>query len=172
MESSRSNRLRRFGEHMPTLLNAIEEAHRKGQFKHRPRGPLGKIHCAIMSLIYILYIKKLHHTSHSNYFKETIYTFILQQGQLYLTTPVTQNNHWTLSASSNPCLDIHGGRDLSLSKHSRKSSSKSLFSHSLRIRQAEFIVDYLKAVQCYSHVDPLPSILQVTLLAWRTQRQL
>ncbi|XP_071335380.1 structural maintenance of chromosomes protein 6 [Trachinotus anak] len=41
MESSRSNRLRRFGEHMPTLLNAIQEAHRKGQFRHKPRGPLG-----------------------------------------------------------------------------------------------------------------------------------
>uniref|UniRef100_A0AAQ4PQZ1 Structural maintenance of chromosomes protein 6 n=1 Tax=Gasterosteus aculeatus aculeatus TaxID=481459 RepID=A0AAQ4PQZ1_GASAC len=41
MESSRSNRLRRFGEHMPGLLNAIQEAHRKGQFKHKPRGPLG-----------------------------------------------------------------------------------------------------------------------------------
>lgn len=43
MESSRSNRLRRFGEHMPALLNAIEEAYRKGHFKHKPRGPLGKI---------------------------------------------------------------------------------------------------------------------------------
>uniref|UniRef100_A0A669B7X5 Structural maintenance of chromosomes protein 6 n=1 Tax=Oreochromis niloticus TaxID=8128 RepID=A0A669B7X5_ORENI len=41
MESSRSNRLRRFGEQMPALLNAIQEAHRRGQFKHRPRGPLG-----------------------------------------------------------------------------------------------------------------------------------
>ncbi|XP_040921027.1 structural maintenance of chromosomes protein 6 isoform X2 [Toxotes jaculatrix] len=41
MESSRSNRLRRFGEHMPTLLTAIQEAHRRGQFKHKPRGPLG-----------------------------------------------------------------------------------------------------------------------------------
>uniref|UniRef100_H3D3W7 Structural maintenance of chromosomes protein 6 n=1 Tax=Tetraodon nigroviridis TaxID=99883 RepID=H3D3W7_TETNG len=41
MESSRSNRLRRFGEHMPALLTAIEEAYKKGQFKHRPRGPLG-----------------------------------------------------------------------------------------------------------------------------------
>ncbi|XP_068198387.1 structural maintenance of chromosomes protein 6-like [Antennarius striatus] len=41
MESSRSNRLRRFGEHMPALLDAINEAHRKGQFKHKPRGPLG-----------------------------------------------------------------------------------------------------------------------------------
>lgn len=42
MESSRSNRLRRFGDHMPALLMAIEEAHKKGQFKHKPRGPLGK----------------------------------------------------------------------------------------------------------------------------------
>ncbi|XP_053192459.1 structural maintenance of chromosomes protein 6-like [Scomber japonicus] len=41
MESSRSNRLRRFGEHMPPLLNAIHEAHKRGQFRHRPRGPLG-----------------------------------------------------------------------------------------------------------------------------------
>lgn len=42
MKSSRSNRLRRFGEHMPALLTAIQEAHKRGQFKHRPRGPLGK----------------------------------------------------------------------------------------------------------------------------------
>uniref|UniRef100_A0A668AI62 Structural maintenance of chromosomes protein 6 n=1 Tax=Myripristis murdjan TaxID=586833 RepID=A0A668AI62_9TELE len=41
MESSRSNCLRRFGEHMPALLSSIQEAHRKGQFKQRPRGPLG-----------------------------------------------------------------------------------------------------------------------------------
>ncbi|KAK9531542.1 hypothetical protein VZT92_010961 [Zoarces viviparus] len=41
MESSRSNRLRRFGEHMPALLQAIHEAHRRGQLKHKPRGPLG-----------------------------------------------------------------------------------------------------------------------------------
>uniref|UniRef100_A0A668AHV1 Structural maintenance of chromosomes protein 6 n=1 Tax=Myripristis murdjan TaxID=586833 RepID=A0A668AHV1_9TELE len=38
---SRSNCLRRFGEHMPALLSSIQEAHRKGQFKQRPRGPLG-----------------------------------------------------------------------------------------------------------------------------------
>uniref|UniRef100_A0A8D3BY77 Structural maintenance of chromosomes protein 6 n=1 Tax=Scophthalmus maximus TaxID=52904 RepID=A0A8D3BY77_SCOMX len=42
LESSRSNRLRRFGEHMPALLSAIQEAHRRGQFKHKPLGPLGK----------------------------------------------------------------------------------------------------------------------------------
>ncbi|KAK5852944.1 hypothetical protein PBY51_006775 [Eleginops maclovinus] len=43
MESSRSNRLRRFGEHMPALLHAIDEAHRRGQLKHKPRGPLGHL---------------------------------------------------------------------------------------------------------------------------------
>ncbi|KAM8846096.1 structural maintenance of chromosomes protein 6 isoform 1-T1 [Synchiropus picturatus] len=41
LEGSRSNRLQRFGENMQPLLNAIEEAHRRGQFKHKPRGPLG-----------------------------------------------------------------------------------------------------------------------------------
>ncbi|XP_037112816.1 structural maintenance of chromosomes protein 6 [Syngnathus acus] len=41
MEGSRSNRLRRFGEHMPALLYAIQDAHKQGFFKHKPRGPLG-----------------------------------------------------------------------------------------------------------------------------------
>ncbi|KAM4528937.1 structural maintenance of chromosomes protein 6 isoform 1-T2 [Fundulus diaphanus] len=41
MESSRTNRLRRFGDLMPSLLEAIEEADRKGQFQRKPRGPLG-----------------------------------------------------------------------------------------------------------------------------------
>ncbi|XP_033931820.1 structural maintenance of chromosomes protein 6 [Pseudochaenichthys georgianus] len=45
MESSRSNRLRRFGEHMPALLTAIDEAGRKGQFRQKPRGPLGHLIC-------------------------------------------------------------------------------------------------------------------------------
>ncbi|XP_041716300.1 structural maintenance of chromosomes protein 6-like [Coregonus clupeaformis] len=41
MEGSRSDRLRRFGEKMPALLAAIEDAHRKGQFRKKPVGPLG-----------------------------------------------------------------------------------------------------------------------------------
>ncbi|XP_061701916.1 structural maintenance of chromosomes protein 6-like isoform X2 [Syngnathoides biaculeatus] len=41
MEGSRSNQLRRFGEHMPAMLDAIQHAHKLGQFKHKPRGPLG-----------------------------------------------------------------------------------------------------------------------------------
>ncbi|XP_077590063.1 structural maintenance of chromosomes protein 6 [Stigmatopora nigra] len=40
-EASRSNRLQRFGEYMPGLLKAIQEAHKRGQFKQKPRGPLG-----------------------------------------------------------------------------------------------------------------------------------
>lgn len=50
MEGSRSNKLRRFGEHMPALLNAINEAHKRGQFKHKPRGPLGKTY--VLELLY------------------------------------------------------------------------------------------------------------------------
>ncbi|KAK2856221.1 hypothetical protein Q5P01_004956 [Channa striata] len=41
LENSRSNRLQRFGEHMPALLNSIQQTYQKGQFKHKPRGPLG-----------------------------------------------------------------------------------------------------------------------------------
>nr|XP_055058867.1 structural maintenance of chromosomes protein 6-like [Misgurnus anguillicaudatus]XP_055058868.1 structural maintenance of chromosomes protein 6-like [Misgurnus anguillicaudatus] len=41
MEGSRSDRLRRFGEQMPGLLRAIDEAHRRGHFKKKPVGPLG-----------------------------------------------------------------------------------------------------------------------------------
>lgn len=41
MEASRSDRLRRFGDQMPSLLDSIEDAHRKGQFRQKPRGPLG-----------------------------------------------------------------------------------------------------------------------------------
>lgn len=42
LEGSRSDRLRRFGEQVSALLGAIDEAHRKGQFKCKPRGPLGE----------------------------------------------------------------------------------------------------------------------------------
>ncbi|KAM6954066.1 structural maintenance of chromosomes protein 6 [Aplochiton taeniatus] len=41
MEASRSDRLRRFGDQMPSLLAAIEDAHCRGQFRQKPRGPLG-----------------------------------------------------------------------------------------------------------------------------------
>ncbi|KAK2901319.1 hypothetical protein Q8A67_009434 [Cirrhinus molitorella] len=41
MERSRDNRLCRFGEHMPALLKAIDEADRRGQFRRKPVGPLG-----------------------------------------------------------------------------------------------------------------------------------
>ncbi|ROJ13834.1 Structural maintenance of chromosomes protein 6 [Anabarilius grahami] len=41
MEESRNNQICRFGEQMPGLLRAIDEADRQGQFKRKPVGPLG-----------------------------------------------------------------------------------------------------------------------------------
>ena len=42
LESSRSNRLKRFGGWVPDLLEKIEIAHKRGQFHEKPRGPFGK----------------------------------------------------------------------------------------------------------------------------------
>ncbi|XP_028250414.1 structural maintenance of chromosomes protein 6 isoform X2 [Parambassis ranga] len=39
--SSRSNKLKRFGDHMPDLLGSIAEAHAKGRFVKKPMGPIG-----------------------------------------------------------------------------------------------------------------------------------
>ena len=41
LEASRSNELRRFGTWMPDLLRRIDEAHRQGKFRQKPRGPIG-----------------------------------------------------------------------------------------------------------------------------------
>ncbi|XP_077668624.1 structural maintenance of chromosomes protein 6 isoform X1 [Eretmochelys imbricata] len=41
LTDSKTNRLKRFGQHVPVLLEAIEDAYRKGHFKHKPIGPLG-----------------------------------------------------------------------------------------------------------------------------------
>uniref|UniRef100_A0A8C3T2F1 Structural maintenance of chromosomes protein 6 n=1 Tax=Chelydra serpentina TaxID=8475 RepID=A0A8C3T2F1_CHESE len=41
LTDSKTNRLKRFGQHVPVLLEAIEDAHRKGHFKRKPIGPLG-----------------------------------------------------------------------------------------------------------------------------------
>ncbi|XP_073705563.1 structural maintenance of chromosomes protein 6-like [Garra rufa] len=41
LASLESSRLCRFGEQMPALLRAIDEADRRGQFKRKPVGPLG-----------------------------------------------------------------------------------------------------------------------------------
>ncbi|XP_074919764.1 structural maintenance of chromosomes protein 6 isoform X2 [Chelonoidis abingdonii] len=41
LADSKTNRLKRFGQHMPVLLEEIEGAYRKGHFKHKPIGPLG-----------------------------------------------------------------------------------------------------------------------------------
>uniref|UniRef100_A0A674IE74 Structural maintenance of chromosomes protein 6 n=1 Tax=Terrapene triunguis TaxID=2587831 RepID=A0A674IE74_9SAUR len=41
LTDSKTNRLKRFGQHVPVLLEEIEDAYRKGHFKHKPIGPLG-----------------------------------------------------------------------------------------------------------------------------------
>ncbi|KAG5847140.1 hypothetical protein ANANG_G00122860 [Anguilla anguilla] len=41
MQASRTDRIRRFGDQMPNLLAAIDEAYGRGQFKKKPVGPLG-----------------------------------------------------------------------------------------------------------------------------------
>lgn len=44
LRESKTNQLKRFGQHMPVFLEAIEEAYRQGRFKHKPVGPVGKDH--------------------------------------------------------------------------------------------------------------------------------
>ena len=41
LQSSRSNSLQRFATWMPELIRRIEDAHRKGRFHAKPRGPIG-----------------------------------------------------------------------------------------------------------------------------------
>ncbi|XP_067400838.1 structural maintenance of chromosomes protein 6 isoform X5 [Emydura macquarii macquarii] len=45
LKDSKTNRLKRFGQHVPVLLEAIEDACRQGHFKHKPIGPLGAFIC-------------------------------------------------------------------------------------------------------------------------------
>lgn len=42
LRDSKTNAFKRFGQHMPSLLEEVEIAYRQGQFKHKPVGPLGK----------------------------------------------------------------------------------------------------------------------------------
>lgn len=41
--ASRTNKLKRFGDHVPDLLGSITEACAKGQFLKRPLGPIGDL---------------------------------------------------------------------------------------------------------------------------------
>ncbi|XP_008563188.1 PREDICTED: structural maintenance of chromosomes protein 6-like, partial [Galeopterus variegatus] len=41
LKDSKTDRLKRFGPHVPALLEAIDDAYRKGRFKFKPVGPLG-----------------------------------------------------------------------------------------------------------------------------------
>lgn len=40
--ASRSNKLKRFGEHVPDLLDSIAEAYAKKRFLKKPVGPIGR----------------------------------------------------------------------------------------------------------------------------------
>ncbi|XP_054425439.1 structural maintenance of chromosomes protein 6 isoform X2 [Pteronotus mesoamericanus] len=41
LRDSKTDRLKRFGPHVPALLEAIDDAYRRGQFTYKPVGPLG-----------------------------------------------------------------------------------------------------------------------------------
>lgn len=41
LKDSKTDRLKRFGPHVPALLKAIDDAYRRGQFTYKPVGPLG-----------------------------------------------------------------------------------------------------------------------------------
>ncbi|XP_075001103.1 structural maintenance of chromosomes protein 6 isoform X1 [Calonectris borealis] len=41
LKDSKTNTLKRFGQHAPAFLEAVETAYRQGRFKHKPVGPLG-----------------------------------------------------------------------------------------------------------------------------------
>lgn len=41
LKDSKTDRLKRFGPHVPALLEAIDDAYRRRQFTHKPIGPLG-----------------------------------------------------------------------------------------------------------------------------------
>ncbi|XP_018776558.1 structural maintenance of chromosomes protein 6 isoform X2 [Serinus canaria] len=43
LKDSKTNTLKRFGPHIPAFLEAVEVAHRQGQFRKKPLGPLGAL---------------------------------------------------------------------------------------------------------------------------------
>lgn len=44
LKDSKTDRLKRFGPYVPALLEAIDDAYRRGQFTYKPVGPLGICH--------------------------------------------------------------------------------------------------------------------------------
>lgn len=42
LRDSKTNIFKRFGQHVPSFLEAVETAYRQGHFKRKPVGPLGK----------------------------------------------------------------------------------------------------------------------------------
>ncbi|OWK63342.1 Structural maintenance of chromosomes protein 6 [Lonchura striata] len=43
LKDSKTNALKRFGPHVPAFLEAVEVAHKRGQFRKKPLGPLGAL---------------------------------------------------------------------------------------------------------------------------------
>lgn len=43
LKESKTNRLKRFGQYMPALCDAIERAYQQRRFKYKPIGPLGNL---------------------------------------------------------------------------------------------------------------------------------
>ncbi|OXB84396.1 UNVERIFIED_CONTAM: hypothetical protein H355_010823 [Colinus virginianus] len=41
LRDSKTNAFKRFGQHVPSLLEEVERAYKQGQFKHKPVGPIG-----------------------------------------------------------------------------------------------------------------------------------
>lgn len=52
MKASQGNRLKRFGQHMPQIVQAIENYCQQGRFHKKPIGPLGKIYFHISRKFY------------------------------------------------------------------------------------------------------------------------
>lgn len=44
LKDSKTDRLKRFGPHVPALLDAIDDAYKRGLFTYKPIGPLGIYH--------------------------------------------------------------------------------------------------------------------------------
>lgn len=42
LKDSKTNALKRFGPYVPAFLEAVEVAHKQGQFRKKPVGPLGE----------------------------------------------------------------------------------------------------------------------------------
>lgn len=54
--ASRSNKLKRFGDNVPDLIAAIDEAFAAGRFIKKPVGPIGKIILFVLFWLYVCFL--------------------------------------------------------------------------------------------------------------------